>query len=102
MSGKPANRNKSGQFKKGKSGNPSGRKPIPPEIKEALTSLVPRAVDRLKEIVETSNDEKVIIQAVNVVLDRVYGKPLQAVDMKSENDHTVNIVLEGQAKEWAK
>ena len=94
------NRDKSGKFKKGN--RSGGRKPIPPEIKEALTSLVPRAVERLKEIVDTSKDEKVVIQAVNTVLDRVYGKPLQAVDMKSENEHTVEVKLSDTIKEWAK
>ena len=95
------NRDKNGKFVKGNNSN-GGRKPIPPEIKEALTSLVPRAVERLKEIVETSKDEKVVVKAVETIFDRVYGKPLQAVDMKSENEHKVEVILQGQAKEWAK
>ena len=99
---KPGNRDGTGKFQKGKSGNPSGRKPVPPEIKEALTSLVPKAVERLQEIVNESTNEKIVIQAVQTVFDRVYGKPIQAVDMKSENEHKIEVVLQEQAKEWAK
>jgi hypothetical protein len=87
-------------FEKGnKSG---GRKPIPPEIKEALTGLVPRAIERLTEIINTSDNDKIVMQAVEVVLNRVYGKPAQSLDIESNNNHTLEVVLTGQLKEWAK
>lgn len=93
-------RDKSGKFQKGHT--LGGRKPIPPEIKEALTALVPRAVERLTAIVEDSEDEKLVMQAIEVVFNRVYGKPSQALDIESSNSHTLEVVLTGQLKEWAK
>lgn len=102
MDNKPANRTGTGKFKKGVSGNPSGRKPVPPEIKEALTALVPKAVERLTQIINESENDKIVMQAVEVVLNRVYGKPLQQVDLESKNEHTLEVVLQGQLKEWAK
>lgn len=93
-------RNKNGTFAPGNPGG--GRKPIPPEIKEALTSLVPRAIERLRAIVEHGEDDKLVMDAVKVVLDRVYGKPAQALDIESNNNHTLEVVLTGQLKEWAK
>jgi hypothetical protein len=98
----PAIREKSGKFVKGVSGNPTGRKPIPPEIKEALTSLVPKAVERLTEIIHSSTNEKIVMQAVEVVFNRVYGKPQQALDIESNNNTTLKVVLTEQLKEWAK
>jgi ATP:corrinoid adenosyltransferase len=98
----PTIRDKTGKFTKGVSGNPTGRKPIPPEIKEALTALVPRAIERLTGIINESEDDKLVMDAVKVVLDRVYGKPAQALDIESNNNHTLEVVLTGQLKEWAK
>lgn len=92
----------SNKFQKGQSGNPGGRPKIPEDIKEALTKLVPRAVERLSAIVHDSEDEKLVMEAVKVVLDRVYGKPQQALDIESNNNHTLEVVLNGQLKEWAK
>ena len=93
-------RNKNGTFATGNSGG--GRKPIPPEIKEALTALVPRAIERLTNIIDDSEDDKLVMEAVKVVLDRVYGKPAQALDIESNNNHTLEVILHGQLKEWAK
>jgi len=98
----PAIRDKTGRFTKGVSGNPNGRKPIPTEIKEALTALVPRAIERLTNIIDDSEDDKLVMEAVKVVLDRVYGKPAQALDIESNNNHTLEVVLQGPLKEWAK
>lgn len=93
-------RNTSGRFEKGnKSG---GRKPIPPDIKEALTQLIPKAVERLGAIIHHSEEDKLVMEAVKVVFDRVYGKPQQALDIESNNNHVLEVVLTGQLKEWAK
>lgn len=93
-------RNKNGTFAKGNPGG--GRKPIPSDIKEALTQLIPKAVERLSAIIHDSEDDKLVMDAVKVVFDRVYGKPQQALDIESNNNHTLEVVLTGQLKEWAK
>ena len=93
-------RDKNGKFMKGYAGG--GRKPIPPDIKEALTQLIPKAVERLGAIIHHSEEDKLVMEAVKVVFDRVYGKPQQALDIESNNNHVLEVVLTGQLKEWAK
>lgn len=88
-------------WQKGVSGNPNGRRPVPPEIRQALTSLVPEAVARLSDIVRHSKDDKLVMEAVKVVLDRVYGRPSQSLDIESNNNHTVEVILAEQVKQWA-
>lgn len=100
MDTEPIKRDKSGKFQKGH--NLGGRKPIPPEIKETLTALVPKAVERLTQIINESGNEKIVMQAVEVIFNRVYGKPIQAVDLESNNNHTLEVILQGTLKEWAK
>ena len=94
------NRDKNGKFTKGNKGG--GRKAIPLEIKETLTSLVPKAVERLTDIINNSNNDKIVMQAVEVVFNRVYGKPQQQLDIESNNNHVLEVVLTGQLKDWAK
>jgi hypothetical protein len=64
----------SGSFKKGWKGG--GRKPIPPDVREAARAACPRAIERLKEMIE-SKDERVAVMAANAILDRAYGKAAQ-------------------------
>lgn len=94
------NRDKNGRFVQGNKSN-GGRKPIPPEIKEALTGLVPRAIERLSLIINDSVDDKLVMEAVKVVLDRVYGKPQQAIDIDAKVDGSMQIVITGEVEEWA-
>ena len=99
MDTKPVIRTEKGQFGIGnKSG---GRKPIPPDIKQMLTELVPEAVMRLGNIIRTSTDDKLVLDAAKVVLDRVYGKAPQALDIQSENNHKIEVTLTEQLKTWA-
>ncbi len=66
-------------WRKGVSGNPTGRKAVDPEVKEALGALTPRAVDRLTMMLE-SEDERIAMDAVKTVLDRNLGKPTQPLE----------------------
>ena len=66
-------------FAKGTSGNPGGRKPIPDDVREALRALTPRALEVLKQLLESA-DEKVQVQAMREVLDRNLGKAVQPTD----------------------
>ncbi len=79
-------------YKPGQSGNPGGRKAMPPEIVEALDAATPRAVARLVELIE-SNDERVALTAAETVLSRRYGKPVQAVDAKVETTNVTEVHL---------
>lgn len=72
----------SGSFKPGQSGNPSGRAKIPEDVKAAFKELTPQAVATLKGILlsDTSKDSDKI-KAAEIILDRGYGKPAQALDV---------------------
>ena len=72
------------QFKKGVSGNPSGRKKMPTDIKEMLKGATP---DACRLLCETINNEDakldLRIRCSEIVLDRVFGKPQQSVQATS-------------------
>lgn len=86
-------------FQPGKSGNPSGRPKMPNDIKEALNKLTPMATKRLEEMVSNPDtDYKVLIQVINTIYDRVYGKPQQYVDQT--NNGEIKIILEGSLTDY--
>lgn len=61
-----------------------GRKPTPPDVKEALQAMLPQAVKRLGELLMSDN-EKIVIKAVEVVLDRNLGKAVATkIDVKAD------------------
>lgn len=81
-----------GRFVKGTSGNPRGRPKSDEEIKEALKLLVPRAVEVLREIIENPGArDQDRIRAIEVVFDRVFGRPAQEVKLE-DIDTTVRII----------
>ena len=70
-------------FKKGQSGNPSGRPKLLPgkfsraEALSALADLVPAALEAIASCL-TSDDEKVRMRAAELVLERHLGKIAEA------------------------
>jgi hypothetical protein len=89
----------SGQFKKGQSGNPGGRKPIPPELKEAMRGLSDTATKVLKKAMAESLEKgkpstRTGILAAQAVLDRGYGKPAQTLNAKIESTDPADVHLE--------
>lgn len=81
---KTEKRTKNGQDSRGKfvKGNKlGGRKPIPENVKEAFGELVPTALEKLKNILETSTDERVVLDAAKIIFDRNYGRPTQTKDI---------------------
>jgi hypothetical protein len=74
-------------FVKGQVTNPGGRPKTPPEIKEAFTKLVPKAIETLTSILldpEAKQSDR--MKAAEVILDRALGKAIQ------QNDITVSDV----------
>lgn len=72
-------------FKKGQSGNPSGRPKIPDDIKAMLKGATPDACKLLCETINNPNEKTELrVKCAEIVLDRVYGKPQQSVDLVAD------------------
>jgi hypothetical protein len=74
-----ANHTGKGCFKKGESGNPGGRPKLPADIREAFKARAPEALEVLTRCLQ-SDDDRVAMMAAQAILDRGYGKPIQAID----------------------
>jgi len=70
-----------GQFQKGVSGNPGGRRRQPEEVKEMLKEAT---VPALRLLVSTVNNPRarlaLRIRAAETILDRALGKPAQPIE----------------------
>lgn len=87
------NRDKQGRFTKGVSGNPGGR-PKNDSVADRLWPLVPKAIERIKQILENEeSSDRDIIRVAELVLDRVYGKAVQAQAPLDDDEGTGVIVL---------
>lgn len=96
----PANRDESGRFVKGVSGNPSGRPKKPVELemyaKDAPAKLRAIADDPNTPVRIRADIEKFFFEAV-------YGKAPQAIDLdgKVESTGTQVVKFEGVLEEWS-
>jgi len=84
MSGDP-NRGKGGLFKPGNNANPSGRPRVPSVVKDLLREATPKAMQVLVDLLESENP-KLRFQSAQEILNRSLGKPVQAIDLKTEGD----------------
>lgn len=75
-------------------GNRSGGRPkLPEELKEAFRAAAPDALDVLVRILkdeEAKHSDR--IRCAEIILDRGYGKPVQAVDLETTTSE-VGVVL---------
>lgn len=88
---KPGNRPRTGNstsFKKGQSGNPSGRPKQTPEEKDtlrAIRELAPEAVNVLRGILRSKKTSAAVrLKAAEAVLNRTYGKAETPVKLDVE------------------
>ena len=79
-------------WKKGVSGNPSGRPKMPANVLELARSRSPEAFERICELMKSEN-ESVALAAAKEVLDRGWGRPSQ--------ESTVNL-RHGDITEWSR
>ena len=81
IGGKKEDRDAKGRFQPGWKSN-GGRKKMPEDLKQAFRAACPDALRVLVEIVnklDAKDSDR--IRAAEVILDRGYGKPVQAVDL---------------------
>lgn len=90
-------------FQKGVSGNPSGRKKIPQEFRDIAEKYSVTALQRAIEIMtDPKEDTRNVLRAIEIILDRGIGKPIQALDIDAKTEQTNRIVITGQVEEWAR
>lgn len=70
-------------FVKGQSGNPTGGKKVPKEIRELARKNTERAFKRICQLID-SDDERTALAASVYIIDRAYGKPNQSVEVSGE------------------
>lgn len=89
-----AERDAKGRFIKGHSVKSPGRKAQPAEFKKACEELTLSALEVLKTIMlDDTQTASARIKAAEIILDRAYGKPYQAVQV-DQLDTVVRIVDE--------
>lgn len=94
------NRTKSGQFQKGKSGNPGGRPKLPVTIKQ----YGQEAPERLRKIADDpATPVKVRADIERWFAEMAYGKAPQQVDLdgKMATEGKTVIEFKGDLKEWS-
>lgn len=100
-----ANRQKTGNstsFKPGQSGNPSGRPKKTQEQKDALEAIRSLAPEASTVLLTVMNDPKAPpaarLKAVEMVLDRTYGKPDMQVTVDDPKNDTISDIRAEVAK----
>jgi hypothetical protein len=90
-----ARRGRGRPFPKGVSGNPGGRKPLPPEFKEALEELTPDALALLGKVVRDALDGGEVtsqaITAATYMINRQYGAPAQTATIRRDPEAPMDL-----------
>lgn len=87
-----------GRFVKGYGGG--GRPKLPEELKMAFRAAAPDALDVLIKILKDEGAKHGDrIKCAEIILDRGYGKPVQAVDLESHTSDVGVVLLPARANE---
>ena len=97
----PGNRDKTGRFVKGVSGNPNGRPKKPPELEKYARN----APEKLRAIADDPNTPvKIRADIEKFFFEAVYGKAPQALDIDGSLDTSgvKTVKFEGALEDWSK
>lgn len=78
--------------------------PMGKDVLRRMERVVPLAIDKIQEIIATSKNERAVLQAIEFLFNRVYGKPIQPIDLeaKVDNNTTIEVKLSGELNDWSR
>ena len=78
--------------------------PMGKDVLRSMERVVPLAIEKIQEIIATSKNERAVLQAIEFLFNRVYGKAIQPIDLdaKVDNNTTIEIKLSGELDQWSK
>jgi hypothetical protein len=76
-------------WRPGESGNPGGRPKVAAEVRDLAREYGAKAIERLVALMHSKN-ESVAVRAVEAILDRAYGRPMQAMELTENNRNSIN------------
>jgi Family of unknown function (DUF5681) len=79
-------------FKKGQSGNPSGRSKDAHTISQLAKAYTEEAIEKLASIMRTGRTEQAQVRAAEALLDRGWGRPAQHVG-RNEAAEPINVII---------
>ena len=89
-----ANKKGVGGFKRGKSGNPTGRPKVNAEIVALAQEQTEAAINTLASVMlNEENSPGARVAAAIALLDRGHGKPTQAVELGGPDGEALNITI---------
>jgi hypothetical protein len=91
------------KWKKGQSGNPSGRAAVVAEVVAMAQKHGPEAIEALVRLMRNSKSAAIRALAADKLLDRAYGKPAQATTTTVEGGaNAINITIRNLMAELVK
>ena len=91
-------RGKGRPFPPGQSGNPGGRKRVPPGLTEAFQASSWDAYQKLVDIMQSAKDPRVQAMCAIAILDRGLGRPTQPISGDDGGPVVVEVVTYGGMK----
>ncbi len=82
-------KHKGGPWKKGVSGNPSGRPKRTPEehqLIEACRQKTPEALNVIQDLMDHSENDRVRLQAAQFIIERGYGRAPERIELKDARE----------------
>lgn len=78
-----------GSFKKGQSGNPSGRPAEIKHVRELARQHTEEAINTLAQICRSGEKEQARVAAAEALLNRAWGRPEQAIHLEDQDGKTI-------------